>query len=130
MRTVANTAATAAIALLAVAYLTANDVLSAISTLTPSGILIWYLWYTQTKTFPEMVRDHKSELIQAQVAFTETLAAERTTRIAELREAFASTLKAERTTRIEELRAISQCRFPGGQNVSPHDPQGKTTAGA
>jgi len=113
MRVFANLLATSAICLLAAeAAETVDNIFATIATLTPSGVLIWYLWYTQTKTFPDMVREHKAELMAVQAGFVETLSEERKTRVQELREAFASTLKSERALRIDELRAISICRFP------------------
>lgn len=93
-----------------------------IGALGPTGVLVWYVWYTQTVSFPRVSKEHSDE--------TKTLVAEHAAEMKNMAEGYHKTidglsqrfhatldrlvadfrqdLKDERATRAQELAALRE----------------------
>lgn len=69
-----------------------------ISTLGVAGSLVWYLWHTNTKTMPELRKEHAETL--------EKVTAKYTASIESISNNFSQLLREERTYRQEEIKAL------------------------
>lgn len=77
----------------------------------PSGILIWYLWYTQTRTLPDKDKAHSAERQDERAKHSlqiESLAARYHASLDRIVDGFRADLKEERIARAEEIQALRE----------------------
>lgn len=80
-----------------------------IANLTAGGVLIWYLWYTQSRSVPKMMSDYHTEQAAARGQFLgvmKELMANNATSLAEARVQFGEIIERERIYHNEQMELL------------------------
>lgn len=80
-----------------------------------TGVLVWYLWHTTTKTMPDLMKEHKTQVAEL-AAHQSELATQHTAAAKQMSAEFLACLEKERDRRTEEIAAMREslptiCQF-------------------